>query len=572
VKNNSVTVSSNESGAGNTSNATLTVTASPTLAKAFGAATIPLGGTTSLTFTVTNPNTTALTNITFGDTLPTGLSVPTPNGLVSNCTGTASTGTTSGAFFVNLVGATLPASGSCSFSINVVGIAAGVQNNTTGHITSAEGGIGGTASATVTVVGPPSIAKAFNPASIAVNGVSTLTFTLTNPAANPVAEAGVAFSDTLPTGLVVATPNGLVNNCGGTATATAGSGSISFSGGSIAAASTCAVSVNITGATPGVFNNTSGAVSSTNGGTGNTASASLTIAVADLAITKTHVGVLRAGQIGAIYTITVRNVGQGPTTGTVTVVDTPPLLMTATAISGTGWTCTLSPLSCTRADALAPGASYPVITLSTNIGLGISNSFFNTATVSGGGETNTANDTAIDTSLLGPPFSITANNAAVTVRAGTAGTFMFDVEEADPSAGTITFGCTGLPVGASCVFNPPSTSAPSTIVSMIVNTSHNGHTSMSAQNSVVGRKPPFYAAFLFPVFGLVGIAVSGRKNKKNRLRLALLLMGVIALLSFAGCGGTGLQGLNTPAGTYQITVTATSATAQASTPVTLTVQ
>jgi uncharacterized repeat protein (TIGR01451 family) len=573
VKNNSVTVTANESGVGNTSNATLNVTASPTLVKAFGAATIPLRGTTSLTFTVTNPNPAlALTNITFGDTLPTGLSVPTPNGLVNNCTGTVNTGTTSGAFFVSLVGGTLPASGSCSFSINVVGIAAGVQNNTTGHITSAEGGIGGTASATVTVVGPPSIAKAFNPTAIAVNGVSTLTFTLTNPAANPVAEAGVAFTDTLPTGLVVATPNGLVNNCGGTVTATAGSGSISFSGGSIAAASACTVSVNITGTTAGVFNNTSGAVSSTNGGTGNTASASLTIAVADLAIAKTHVGVLRAGQIGAIYTITVRNVGQGPTTGTVTVVDTPPLLMIATAISGTGWTCTLSPLSCNRSDALAPGASYPVITLSTNIGLGISNSFFNKATVSGGGETNTANDTAIDTSLLGPPFSITANNSAATVQAGTAGTFIFDVEESDPSAGTITFGCTGLPVGASCVFNPPSTSAPSTIVSMIVNTSHNGHTSMSARNSGVGRKPPFYAALLFPVFGLVGIAVSGRKNKKNRLRLALLLMGLIALLSFAGCGGTGLQGLNTPAGTYQITVTATSATAQASTPVTLTVQ
>jgi hypothetical protein len=211
-----------------------------------------------------------------------------------------------------------------------------------------------------------------------------------------------------------------------------------------------------------------------------------------------------------------------------------------------------------------------VITLSTNIGLGISNSFFNQATVSGGGETNTANDTAIDTSLLGPPFSITANNAAATVQAGTAGTFIFDVEELDPSAGTITFGCTGLPVGASCVFNPTSTSAPSTIVSMTVNTSHNGHTSVSAQNSVK-RKAPFYAALFFPVFGLVGIAVSGRKNKKNRLRLALLLMGLIALLSFAGCG-SGLQGANTPAGTYQITVTATSATAQASTPVTLTVQ
>src|SRR5262249_44965887 len=155
----------------------------------------------------------------------------------------------------------------------------------------------------IAVVAPPSIAKAFNPTSIAANGVSTLTFTITNPAANTVAETGVAFTDTLPSGLVVATPNGLGGTCTGTVTATAGSNSISLSGGTVAASSSCTVIVNVTGTTPGTYNNTSGAVSSTNGGTGNTASASLTIAVADLTITKTHVGVLKRGQIGAIYTI-----------------------------------------------------------------------------------------------------------------------------------------------------------------------------------------------------------------------------------------------------------------------------
>jgi hypothetical protein len=43
------------------------------------------------------------------------------------------------------------------------------------------------------------------------------------------------------------------------------------------------------------------------------------------------------------------------------------------------------------------------------------------------------------------------------------------------------------------------------------------------------------------------------------------------LLSFAGCGG-GLHSPVTPAGTYQLTVTAATATVQASTPVTLNVQ
>jgi hypothetical protein len=110
-----------------------------------------------------------------------------------------------------------------------------------------------------------------------LNGSTSLTFTLTNPADNTVALTGVGFSDTLPAGLAVATPNGLSNNCGGTAVAGAGSSSVSLSGATIAVNSSCTVTVNVTGTTAGVKNNTSGNVSSTNGGTGNTASASVTV-------------------------------------------------------------------------------------------------------------------------------------------------------------------------------------------------------------------------------------------------------------------------------------------------------
>ena len=127
------------------------------------------------------------------------------------------------------------------------------------------------------VIVPPSIAKAFDPASVQIDGTSTLTFTITNPN-GATALTGVTFTDTLPSGLVVSTPNGLTDSCGGTANAGAGGATISLTGASVAASATCTVVVNVRGNSAGTFTNTSGAVGSANGGTGNTATAVLTVA------------------------------------------------------------------------------------------------------------------------------------------------------------------------------------------------------------------------------------------------------------------------------------------------------
>jgi hypothetical protein len=123
-------------------------------------------------------------------------------------------------------------------------------------------------------VAPPSIAKAFFRASIAVNGIATMTVTITNPNSTD-SEFGVAFFDSLPANLVVATPNNLINTCSGTATANSGTSQVSLSGGTIAPAGSCTVSVNVTSSIVGTYLNFAGPVSSTNGGTGNTASATL---------------------------------------------------------------------------------------------------------------------------------------------------------------------------------------------------------------------------------------------------------------------------------------------------------
>ena len=127
----------------------------PTIVKAFGAASIPLNGSTSLTFTITNPNAAAsLSGVAFTDTLPAGLVVSTPSGLSGNCTPGSSQGTitaTSGAGAVSISGGTFAASGSCFFKVtNVTGTTAGTKNNSV-QITSTEGGIGNTATATLDV-------------------------------------------------------------------------------------------------------------------------------------------------------------------------------------------------------------------------------------------------------------------------------------------------------------------------------------------------------------------------------------------------------------------------------------
>src|SRR5439155_286601 len=115
------------------------------------------------------------------------------------------------------------------------------------------------------------------------------------------------------------------------------------------------------------------------------------------------------GQTGATYTIAVRNAGNGPTSGMVTVTDNLPPGLTATNMTGGGWNCPAPSSPCTRNDALAAGGSYPAMILTVSVAANALASVTNTASVSGGGETNTANDTATDPTPIGggsPDLSI----------------------------------------------------------------------------------------------------------------------------------------------------------------------
>jgi len=119
----------------------------PSIAKAYGSGSVALNGTTTLTFSLSNPNAgLSLSGIGFTDTLPTGQTVATPNGLSGSCvSGTITADAGSGS--VILSAASLPASASCSLTVNVTSAASGNLNNTTSAVTSNEAGSGKTASA-----------------------------------------------------------------------------------------------------------------------------------------------------------------------------------------------------------------------------------------------------------------------------------------------------------------------------------------------------------------------------------------------------------------------------------------
>jgi uncharacterized repeat protein (TIGR01451 family) len=146
----------------------------------------------------------------------------------------------------------------------------------------------------------------------------------------------------------------------------------------------------------------------------------------DMKMAKSHVGNFYLGQAGAQYTLIASNVGQNATNALVTVTDNLPAGLTATAASGTGWACTVgAPTTCTRSDVLAAGASYPPITLTVDVSSQAITPLVNSVTVSGGGEINTTNNTANDSTIVNPKISVSKlrfGGAATTLNFGFAGT------------------------------------------------------------------------------------------------------------------------------------------------------
>ncbi|HNM44984.1 MAG TPA: hypothetical protein PKJ40_16225, partial [Plasticicumulans sp.] len=207
----------------------------PALTKAFAPATISQGGTSTLTFTLANSGTNpAQSGVNFTDTLPANVVIAAAPNVTSSCpSGTGVVTAAAGSGVITVTGATMNAAqASCTVTVDVTSSTAGIYNNTNAANIGATANVTTTGvNATLTVQALPTLTKAFSPSTVGVSQSSTLTFTITNPAGAP-ARTGLTFTDSLPPGLVIASPNGLVNGCGGTPTitATAGTGVLTVAG------------------------------------------------------------------------------------------------------------------------------------------------------------------------------------------------------------------------------------------------------------------------------------------------------------------------------------------------------
>ena len=125
----------------------------------------------------------------------------------------------------------------------------------------------------------------------------------------------------------------------------------------------------------------------------------------DLSLLKTpSAGSVAPGQT-ITFTIRVMNVGDAPTSGTITVTETPPPALTVTALSGSGWTCVVATRTCLRADALAQAGSYPEITVTAVVAANAAGTVVNGAVVTGGGDTDPGNSTGTVPIEVVPPVA-----------------------------------------------------------------------------------------------------------------------------------------------------------------------
>jgi hypothetical protein len=157
------------------------------------------------------------------------------------------------------------------------------------------------------------------------------------------------------------------------------------------------------------------------------------------------------------------------------------------------------------------------------------------------------------------------------VKAGSSASYTVNITTTNGFGGTVNFACpSGLPSLTTCSFTPSSVTVSGNSGSSALSIST---TAPTAATPAPGLSSRLTGAGLFAL-GMVLAGLAGRKRRLLQSALMLVVvLGLLVGLSSCGGGGSNVQhNPGTPAGTYTVTVSATSGTTTHQTTITLVVQ
>ncbi|HEY4374439.1 MAG TPA: SdrD B-like domain-containing protein, partial [Burkholderiales bacterium] len=335
--------------------------------KSFSPPSVPPNTRARLILQLNNTLAIPLTAISGTDNLPAGLITAVPPNTSTTCAGATVT-TTSGS--VTFSGATLPANtGNCQVQIDVISATAGVYDNfipggslvaNGGNVTNPNPGV----HATLNVLNPPTVSKAFAASPVNPGQANRLTVTITNPnATRPL--TNLSLKDTLPTGLFVApTPNASTTCTGGTVSALASATSAQMAGATIAGGASCTFQFDTVSNIAGLYTNTipAGSITTAEGVT-NTDPATANVQIlTPPSVVKTFTPPSIAPNAPSQLIITLGNQTTSAQTLQAAFTDTlPPSVVVATppAIGGSCSTASITAAAGSSTITYANGASVP---------------------------------------------------------------------------------------------------------------------------------------------------------------------------------------------------------------------